>query len=303
MPAIVTIEFVVPAGYEAGDYAKLCGNGGSGAIDWDNPLDNSIYELLPNGSGIYGFGHAPFGHHRFGHGHSMRTAGFGRLPFGHHPFGHGTAVIRAQNKVVECGDYKYGLACYDKLGNVHSGTPDEETVVVHIAPEPPTGLKKFSYSEFITNGDFSAWTADDPDDWEVFGESSPDPEISQVGAGQGHGGAGTGLCNIYTSDGSQIYIKRTFSNFVVGRTYRFSMNIDTIVSGGIHVDSVPVGMMGIREYTTTGTKTFSFVAISTFANLHISNIPDEAADATIDNVSIHESSYNKTTDVLILDAA
>ena len=147
MPAIITIQFIVPAGYQEGDYAILCSNGGSGDVDFDTPVDNSIYPLYPQGAGIYGFGHAPFGHHRFGHGHSMRTPGFGHLPFGHHPFGHGTTVVKAQHRVTECGAYKYGLACYDPLGNPHEGTPDEESVTIHIAPEEPTGLKKSSYDK------------------------------------------------------------------------------------------------------------------------------------------------------------
>lgn len=147
MTASITVEFAVPVGYIQGDYAKLFGNSGSGAIDFNNPLDNSIYELFPQGSGLYGFGHAPFGHFRWGHGHSMRTAGFGHLPFGHFPFGHGTAVIRAKVKVTECGAYKFAFGCYDLSGNVHVGTPDEVEVHVHIAPEAPTGLKKLSYDK------------------------------------------------------------------------------------------------------------------------------------------------------------
>lgn len=148
MPAKVTIQFVVPVGYQQGDYAQLHGNGGSGDIDWNNPLDDNNYELFPRGAGIFGFGHAPFGHFRFGKGHSMRAAGFGHLPFGHFPFGYGTAAIEAANEVDSCGvDYKYSLACYDSLGNLHVGSPEEETVTVHIAPLAPTGLVINSYNK------------------------------------------------------------------------------------------------------------------------------------------------------------
>ncbi len=147
MTARITVDFAVPVGYIEGDYAKLFGNSGSGAIDWNDPVDRSLYDLFPHGSGIFGFGHAPFGHFRFGHGHSMRTAGFGRLPFGRFPFGHGTAVIRARIKVTDCGAYKFAFGCYDQHGNLHTGTPDEVTAHVHIAPEPPTGLKKLSYDK------------------------------------------------------------------------------------------------------------------------------------------------------------
>jgi hypothetical protein len=147
MAAIITIRFCVPPGHEAGDYARLHGNGGSGAIDWDNPISNQIFDLFPKGAGIYGYGHAPWGHSRWGHAHSMGTAGWGHMPWGHFPWGHGTAVITAQYRATECGEYKFAFKCYDELGNAHEGTPDEVTVDVHIAPPAPTGLKKVSYDK------------------------------------------------------------------------------------------------------------------------------------------------------------
>ena len=147
MSAIITVEFVVPVGYVEGDYAKLHSNGGDGSIDWGTAVSDQVYELFPHGAGIYGFGHAPFGHYRFGHAHSMHTPGFGHLPFGHYPFGHGTAIIQAACEVDDCGEYEFGLTCYDGLGNPHSGSPDEVEVEVHIAPPAPTGLKKNSYNK------------------------------------------------------------------------------------------------------------------------------------------------------------
>lgn len=143
----VTVQFVVPVGYMPGDYALLHGNGGSGAIDWAAPLSSQRYPLYPRGAGLFGFGRAPFGRHRFGDAHASGVPGFGRLPFGRAPFGHGTAVIEATERLTGCGTYKYGLACYDEAGNVHSGTPDEVTIEVHTAPEQPTGLIKNSYNK------------------------------------------------------------------------------------------------------------------------------------------------------------
>jgi len=147
MSAIITIRFVVPAGYADGDYAMLHSNGGAGSIDWDNPVSAAEYELFPEGSGLFGWGHAPWGHFRWGHGHSMRTAGWGHLPWGHFPWGHGTAVIYIKHRVEACGLYKFGLACYDKFGNKHSGSPEEVELDIHIAPAKPTGLAKYSYDK------------------------------------------------------------------------------------------------------------------------------------------------------------
>jgi len=147
MTVLATIEFSVPVGYDPDDYARLHGNGGSGSIDWNNPVSAETFGLFPRGNGLYGFGHAPWGHFRFGHGHDMRTAGFGHLPWGYFPFGHGTAIIKARQLLAACGDYKFGFACYDKAGNLHTGTPDETTLNIHVAPAAPTGLTKSSYDK------------------------------------------------------------------------------------------------------------------------------------------------------------
>ena len=143
----ITLQFVVPAGFRKGDYAKLFSDAGGGGIDYNTPVDNRIYELFPAGAGIYGFGHAPFGRFRFGHGHAMRAIGFGHLPFGHFPFGLGSAQITATHKVTECGTYKYAFKVYDAAGNPQSGDPEEVSLTVDTAPAKPAGLKKQSYNK------------------------------------------------------------------------------------------------------------------------------------------------------------
>lgn len=147
MSALVTLQFVVPAGYAEGDYAQLHGNGGSGAIDWDTPVTPAVYDIFPNAAGIFGWGLAPWGHSRWGHGHSMRTPGWGHLPWGRHPWGHGTTVIEIAYQVDYCGDYKFALACYDQAGNVHVGDPAEVLLLIHVPPPVPAGLKKNAYNK------------------------------------------------------------------------------------------------------------------------------------------------------------
>jgi len=147
MSAIITIQFTVPVGHQDGDYARLHGNDGSGDIDWVNPLNNKIYRLFPDGAGIFGWGRAPWGHHFWGHAFSMLTAGWGHLLWGHFPWSHGTAVITATHRVEYCGDYKFGFACFDKLGNLSEGMPEEAEIEVHISPPQPAGLKKNSYNK------------------------------------------------------------------------------------------------------------------------------------------------------------
>lgn len=145
--ALVIIKFVVPAGYADGDYALLHSNGGSGEVDWETPASAGQLDLFPNGAGLYGFGKAPFGGHRFGRGHSMGCQGFGHIPFGRGPFGHGTGIVEAEYEADQCGDYLFGLACYDSLGNAHEGEPEEAEVEIHVAPDAPAGLTKNSYDK------------------------------------------------------------------------------------------------------------------------------------------------------------
>jgi hypothetical protein len=141
----ITISFCVPTGHQPGDYARLHGDNGSGVIGWDAPLDNTVYDLFPNGSGIYGWGYAPWGEFPWGRPFSVRTSGWSYQPWGYSPWGYGAAVVVATYVVDSCGTYKFGFACYDSLGNLHEGVPEEISVIVHTAPPAPTGLKKISY--------------------------------------------------------------------------------------------------------------------------------------------------------------
>lgn len=147
MSANITLQFAVPVGHTEGDYAKLHGNGGSGNIDWNNPVSSEVFSLFPHRAGIYGWGHAPWGHFRWGHAASLRTSGWGHLPWGHFPWGFGTALITAKQRVESCGAYKFAFACYDSLGNLHEGTPEEKLLNIHIPPATPTGLTKVSYDK------------------------------------------------------------------------------------------------------------------------------------------------------------
>ena len=148
MPAHITVSFVVPTGYVPGDYAVLHGdNAGGEGIDWDTPLTGRQLPLFPGGLGIHGWGHAPWGHFPWGHAFSDGPLGWGHLPWGHFPWGYGTALIEDYIDVTACGDYVCAFACYDSLGNLHEGTPDQTAASVHISPPPPSDLKFSSYNK------------------------------------------------------------------------------------------------------------------------------------------------------------
>ena len=145
---IVTIRLAVPLGHRPGDYCLLHSNNGSGDVDFDSPHSTKHIPLMPNGAGNYGFGEGPFGMFPFGGPYQKNiTRGFGELPFGMFPFGIGTILIEENVHITDCGDWKFALVAYDKLGNVHEGTPNEVAVSVHVAPPKPQGLQKESYDK------------------------------------------------------------------------------------------------------------------------------------------------------------
>jgi hypothetical protein len=146
MSAIVTVKAYITPDYDIGDYAKLCGNSGSGSVDYDNPLSNIKISLRPNTAGSHGFGEYPFGDAPFGDGEYSGMGGFGDYPFGEGLFGVGCLVIEASYQVNDCGNYKFGFAVYDKLGNLHSGIPADTTAYIHIPPAAPDTLKQKTYN-------------------------------------------------------------------------------------------------------------------------------------------------------------
>lgn len=142
-------------------------------------------------------------------------------------------------------------------------------------------------SELVTNGDFTNWTSDNPDNWTVSGESGSDPEVSEVGAGSAHSGTGTGACNIYSAS-SSVYIQSSSFSPTVGKRYLVSLEITYFWpadEGGIVVKNGTTAISPV--YHTTGKKTFVFTAVDTTFRIYAAPGGDRT-NMTIDNVSVIE---------------
>lgn len=132
--------------------------------------------------------------------------------------------------------------------------------------------------ETVSNGNFTTWTGGDPDDWPVTGESGSDPEISEVGPTMGHGEGGTGLCNLYTSDGgSPVSISQDV--LTPGERHQITIYLDTRKSGAVVVKDGDTVVSHLLQ--TPGVKTLSFVAASSTLKIETWG----AADVTIGSVS------------------
>lgn len=83
-------------------------------------------------------------------------------------------------------------------------------------------------AELVTNGNFSAWTGDNPNSWEVTGESGADPMVTQVGPG---GAVGTGLARFYSSaTNNRPYILQR-NVMTANLWYEIAILLDTVTAG------------------------------------------------------------------------
>ena len=140
-------------------------------------------------------------------------------------------------------------------------------------------------SELITNGTFNDWTVGDPDGWVVGGESGSDPEVSEVGSGEGHGGVGTGACNLFTSTSSNIQIRQDITT-EIGKTYQITYDVDTVTSGTIRATE-EFNADFSEDYSTPGEKSVIFEASATTSRIVFKRV-GSGVDVTIDNVSCKE---------------
>jgi hypothetical protein len=160
------------------------------------------------------------------------------------------------------------------IGSIWTGAT--WTVASNVALNTPT-----QGAELITNGNFSAWTADNPNGWSVVGEVASDPYVNEVGAGQGQGGAGTGLCNLYRT-ASEINIRQTI--LTAGQWYRAGFLIDTFTSGALRLRD-RLGGFNETSYTTTGTKLQ--IGRAAFNEIEFTGTANPT-DVTIDDVSFKQ---------------
>jgi len=129
--------------------------------------------------------------------------------------------------------------------------------------------------DIIINGDLNAWTGDDPDSWIVGGEVGSDPEISEVGTGESHGGTGTGSLNIYSGSGAQVFLYQAF--LVPGKTYKATIVISSI-SGTLQLTD---GTQVIASWTTTGTKEVEYTPNGNRIQLRNSGVSDITVDSIV----------------------
>lgn len=141
-------------------------------------------------------------------------------------------------------------------------------------------------SELITNGDFSAWTGDDPDGWIVGSETPGSIEITERGPLQGYAGGGGGAACIYNSPGTSFIVRQR--PLTVGRFFVGSVDMTNYVGGALQWYwsggdiSHPIFNMGAAV-----TLAVTLVAVDDWIWLRVQ---DANTDVTIDDVSYKQLS-------------
>lgn len=178
----------------------------------------------------------------------------------------GTAFLDACAALVPYADGSHLVEIYDASGRMLRGYLGA------------AGTGETYGSPLGNNMSFATWTGDNPDDWLLTGESGGN-EISEVGTTEGHGGAGTGSCNFYTT-GNDINIRQA-SLVVVGGVMHFTTVVSAVIAGGAKLTD---GFTTYATYTTTGTKTVLATG-TTGTTLYVQRSEVGAAnDVTIDSI-------------------
>jgi hypothetical protein len=138
-------------------------------------------------------------------------------------------------------------------------------------------------AELLTNGNFANWTADDPDNWTVGGESGSDPEVCEVATGEAHVNCGTpggGFANLYNSaSGYNPYIQQAAIQ-TVDNWYQWSIELNTVTAGDLYFSYLGAG-------NESWTAPASIVATGRANNVLVRAQPKSAgSDITIDDFSV-----------------
>jgi len=163
------------------------------------------------------------------------------------------------------------------LGTAEVSHPGQDPIVIKEA-----GLCVDHWS--VINGDFTNWTADDPDNWALSLSGSAD--VTERGPTQGNGGAGTGACNLYRPAGTDTIIMQQSGIPVVdGQDYEVHFDIGFASGGPLRCASPWFGV----QFSSTGHQVISFTAQGSSLLLQFNSVAAGASaiDFTIDNVNVY----------------
>jgi len=184
-----------------------------------------------------------------------------------------------------------GTTATDEMGDVNGTITAGDIGAFHVETNNKASSLQTLGSEQITNGDFSAWTTDDPDNWTIIGESGSDPEVTERDPTQSHGDSVTtgGAANIYQSGTGTIRLRKA-NFFNTESWYEITYSITGYTSGTLIVGE-PFGTM--QQATAAGDYTIlrniNQVGGSKELDFYLNGA---AGDLTVDDVSVKAVTTN-----------
>jgi len=137
------VELTFPQQRDA-DRFDAFGDGCTGTIDYDTPINSRAIEAWPDGEARGGWGIGPWGSGPWGV--AARGVGWGRGMWGFGAWGFGRQAIHHTLGDVDDGAYKLAVVGYDKADNRITPATTTATIVVAADPEPPTELLATAYA-------------------------------------------------------------------------------------------------------------------------------------------------------------
>jgi hypothetical protein len=147
-------------------------------------------------------------------------------------------------------------------------------------------------SELIVNGDFSAWTSDDPDNWTVGGEVANDPEVSEAATGESHADTptlGGELANLYTTV-DQIRIQQ--DTITIGQWNTISLVVDTVAAGSIRLNDA---ISNLKTGIVASVSGFIWRAATVTIRIRDFGV---TCDVTIDDVTVKQLTFTSLLNIL-----
>ncbi len=128
-----------------GATAQIYFDGGSGEIDYDNPLNDLPIRIWPAWQDKSGLGMSSFGKSDFGYD-SSAAVGFGRGSFGQCQFGLDADTFDWISPQLQAGVYKFAVIITDEVGN-QSGAIETEPITVTPLPKPAEQISISSFDK------------------------------------------------------------------------------------------------------------------------------------------------------------
>lgn len=133
-------------------------------------------------------------------------------------------------------------------------------------------------TDLVTNGGFTDWTADNPDNWTVANEDADNKITETV----------SGIANIISNNTAAVEMSQTIT-VTANQTYKITFDV-TVASGGyrLHIADGVGDLVAAADYTTSGQKQFVVKPTDTSLIITFIRWSGGSSDASIDNVEVFE---------------